>query len=283
MLKKLNFRIFSDLHLEFDKGNTIMNKCINLSKNNNVDYLILAGDIVNYKTKNKLYELIHNIRPYYKKIFYVLGNHEFYFNDIMSKHTINDSQNNSSNTKDNNITSKKDVMKYVIEDYRRICENIDITLLDNDFYRIDNTNIVLYGTTMWSKNSEKSLKYINDVHFLNKSEINIAHEISKKKLEHFLYDDINKNNNIIVITHHMPSFKFISKKYYEDDPENGTNAAFASNLEHLFTPNISNWIFGHTHDRSTFNINNINFYANPHGYYGEIKEEYTDTIVSVNY
>lgn len=264
MLKKFNFRIFSDLHLEFDKNNVIINKCKKISENNPVDYLLLAGDIVNYKTKTKLFELINDIKPHYKQIFYILGNHEYYFNNI---------------TED--IKNQNKTTKYILDDYKNICDNLGIKLLEDEFYKFENTNIILYGTTMWSKNSDMSIKYINDKLFVNKTEIDNKYDESRKKLEYFLNDDNNKDKNIIVMTHHMPSYKFISKKYYEDDPKNGLNAAFASDLEYLFTPNISYWIFGHTHDKISTIYENITFHANPHGYLGEKKDEYKDVIITL--
>ena len=75
----MQFGLLSDLHLEFDKNlDAIIYKLEEFNKTSPVDYLILAGDITTIKHKEKLLKLILPIHNAYQKIFFILGNHEYY-------------------------------------------------------------------------------------------------------------------------------------------------------------------------------------------------------------
>ena len=79
---KLKIAFVSDLHIgDIGTNEKILNKMVNIINKQNVDLLILGGDIVeqNYKafTKNQFNTFFKKIKSKYG-IFAVLGNHEYY-------------------------------------------------------------------------------------------------------------------------------------------------------------------------------------------------------------
>jgi predicted phosphodiesterase len=255
-MKKI--KIYSDLHLEYDINFTNFNnntKNDNNSDNNSddnsckTDYLILAGDIVNLDTLDKLDIFFEKIYRDYKKIFYILGNHEYY------------------TTYPENYRNKN-----IIEIYRNICKKYGIFLLDNDIDYID--EYLLIGSTLWSLINKIGFDYVSHKTFLTMDEINKKHQDSVEFIKSILEKNLNKK--IIVVTHYMPSKSLIDKKYRIYD-----NSAFASNCEHLFKKNIHYWIYGHTHTKSNRMINDINFLCNPYGYPSERDGEYRDVVIEL--
>ena len=73
------------------------------------------------------------------------------------------------------------------------------------------------------------------------------------------------------MTHHLPSYKLIDRKYINDNKH--LNKYFASNSDDLFVPTIKAWIYGHTHTGSVRECHGIKLYCNPYGYPGENEEE----------
>jgi hypothetical protein len=96
---------------------------------------------------------------------------------------------------------------------------------------------------------------------------NFLHLQDKK----FLEETLIKHENIICLTHHLPSHKLIHSKY-----ENLPYYMYASDLEYLIKDNIKLWICGHSHEANTVNINNVICTLNPLGYPNEHNIEYID-------
>ena len=150
----------------------------------------------------------------------------------------------------------------------------NITFLNNssEFY----DNYLFVGTTLWSQITD--FKHaINDIEFIDNFTIEKYNELHNSSLL-FLNNIIqsNSNINIIMITHHLPSYKLINKKFLKY-PDALYNQWFASNLEYLIVDNIKYWIYGHTHISNISKINNTIFLCNPVGYPGE------NTVNNINY
>ena len=86
-----------------------------------------------------------------------------------------------------------------------------------------------------------------------------------KNLE-WLIEQLNKFNNkqIIVLTHHTPSYKAIYNRYIGFP----ANCAFANRLDYLLEKylNIKYWFYGHTHCSKKFQIYKTICASNPRGY-----------------
>ena len=238
-------RIFSDLHLEF--GIDIVKKCKNFCELKKVKYTILAGDITNFTNKSQdLSYLISEIRPYTDHIIYVLGNHEYY-------------------------ESKKSKINDVRDSYKSICNDLNITLLENEYLETD--DFIFYGATMWTDITKIAFDRMNDKYsFESINELLDIHKESKSKLEEFV-NEYKSKKPLVVITHHLPSFSLIDKEYekYKD-----TNSGFASELDYLIKNPISYWIYGHTHMPNNSTINNVKLFCNPAGYPGKERINFKD-------
>ena len=231
----------SDIHLEFLKEFPIIN--------NNADILILAGDIGNpYEDIYK--DFIIDVSNKFKKIFLITGNHEYYGH----KESIE----NVDNYIDTFI--KKENMNNVI-------------FLNNN--HCDYNGFRFIGSTLWSKilnlNSPKydltnCFNCIKDFKINKKEGINKYNNLFQNNYE-YLNNTINKTTEesdlpIIVITHHLPSYKLIAPKYQGYD----MNQCFASNCEELMKNQVKYWFYGHTHTEGDTIINNTRLLCNPLGY-----------------
>lgn len=87
-----------------------------------------------------------------------------------------------------------------------------------------------------------------------------------KALE-FFREELPKHADraVVVITHHAPSFKSISEQYIHDREMNG---GYASDLSDLILdhPQIKNWLHGHCHSNSSYDIGSTRVLCNPRGY-----------------
>ena len=89
----------------------------------------------------------------------------------------------------------------------------------------------------------------------------------------FLEGELEKlkdtKSKVIILTHHLPSFKLIAPKY----KNNPTNFLYANNLDHFFDKfKIDYWLSGHSHSPNNIKLNNTTLLLNPIGYPGELLE-----------
>ena len=224
------FRILSDLHLEFHNFKLLIKQINDLPF---VENLIIAGDLINYKNKLLLDDFFNNIKNNYKKIIYVLGNHEFY--------GIN-----------------PDDYSSVVNEYHDICDKHEVILLNDEIMVIDGLKI--FGGTMWSNIDIETSKVMYGKHKY------IKYRDETLKRHHDTINKINTANCDIIVTHHLPSYKLIDPKYII---YSNINSGFASDCDYLIKEPIKYWIFGHTHTRIDKYINGVRMICNPLGYPGE--------------
>lgn len=284
---KINY--CSDLHLEIN-GNFFKSQG---KKFEPADVLVLAGDILaapyihekrcdkdGRRVKEAAEYLKKEVFPLYKKVLYVVGNHEYY------GHTYKDTRN-------------------VIKEYFSDCENF--SLLENDYVKID--DVIFLGCSLWSnydKNNAISKivakDFMNDYRWIWKvsyedlpfeERVMVNHRppvitpdfIYEKHLESlkFIRDHLKlfRDNKVVVITHHPASLQCLNRKH----SGNGLDGAFASDYEDLIidNPQIKAWISGHTHFPVDFKIGETRMVSNPCGYQTEpyIKTFNGDKIIEV--
>jgi predicted phosphodiesterase len=73
---------------------------------------------------------------------------------------------------------------------------------------------------------------------------------------------------IVVITHHVPSYKLIDP-VFTTNKYKPYNQCYFTDCEKYFKDPIKVWIYGHTHKESNTEINGIKFLCNPKGYPNE--------------
>lgn len=241
--KRMKIRILSDLHLDF-------NNKYPLELENKDIFTVIAGDLSGYSNYRDewLRNNIHNG-------VFVEGNHIFY-ND-----------------------EKKTLQKLYSELQEKYPLTSSISFLQNQ-YKIVN-NIVFVGCTLWTDCRLYGKKYIldlpkrmndyryglydsedgNDRVFTPEDSINEFNK-SLKYIEEI--SDKYSNYKIVVVTHHCPSIRCISKQYRTSD----CNQAYASNLESFIYNhnNIVLWVCGHSHNSCDFKIDGCRVIMNCRGY-----------------
>lgn len=243
IMKLIRLKYFSDIHLEYN--NKKLNVANLLSKKDPVEYLALLGDIGHPKTD--IYKnFIKDASLSFNKVFLVAGNHEYYGSSI-------------------------EEINYELEKLESIFKNVYFM----NRKKVSVNNNVILGCTLWSKleNSSHDFSQIKilaqpplegEIDSWNSPEPKFKNFDKKKYLDmhnkdvEWLTKHLDYSlENPIILTHHLPTFKLISKRY-----ENYRNkSGFATNLEHLFQPGMQ-WLCGHSHDCINVNINNTNLHIN---------------------
>lgn len=240
----MKFQVISDTHFEL-KSNL---KTVCLTESYPDTILILCGDIGN-PFEDAYRKFLGEVKSLYLYVVVIAGNHEYY--------------------------NLKKSMIEVDEQIRNVCDAFDnVKFLQNevfDFVSTDSSEeFMIFGSTLWSNIPKiyegTILRSIGDYRYIKNFSPSICNELNEiaiKKLEYFISLSESLNKKLIVVTHHMPSFKLIDSKYkiYES-----INHAFANDLDYLIKSPITAWFFGHTHCTIDTSINEVRVLCNPHGY-----------------
>lgn len=217
-------QVCSDIHLEYNDISEV--DFINII-NPKGEILILAGDIGD-PFSNIFEKFINYCSINFACVLFVAGNHEYYNHLIIET--------------DDKITE-------IFNKYKNVIYLNNTTFLYN--------NILFVGTTLWSEiNKEVELYNMKDFSKIKNFSSYLSNNLFTQNVQ-FIKEQLK--NKIVVITHHAPSYKCISKDY-DNDP---VNCCYASNLEYLFEDNnLIGWVYGHLHNNYKSIINNSFLYAN---------------------
>lgn len=248
----MEFRVLSDLHIDRNSSLPIFSWLSPEDKNR---VLIIAGDLCSLTETYLIKEILLYLAKHFKYVLIALGNHEYIYGDLYQ--TPNRMQALVSQTK----------LKNVI-------------LLHKKYFIIQ--NILIMGTTLWSdlskhkqlyteKNHHKHLPLFENCHEnLNpKQRYDLMHQLfceEKQWIFNVLKTYRSKVSDIVVVTHHAPSFKSIHPLFKKDKHQ----YLYASNLDNeikSFMPSI--WLHGHTHYHFDYYIGKTRILANPFGFPGE--------------
>jgi len=228
---KIKFQYLSDIHLELLSQQDLSFLLHNIKNITNI--LILAGDIGN--PFDELYEqFLAGVSKKFRKIFLISGNHEYYY------HTIEET----------NVQIEK------------ICKYYGISFLNNtsEYYN----GFCFAGTTLWSFIENKNF-ITNDIVKIKDFNVEIYNELNRKS-RHFLEEVIAENeDNIIVITHHVPSNKLVDKEY-EDSPLLEWYYNDLGEMMDRGKGRVRCWVYGHTHKGRIDLLRGIKMMSNPLGY-----------------
>ena len=234
----MRIALASDLHLEFGP--------INLVNDQNVDVLVLSGDIT---TARQLKEggatsFFQNVSAQFPHVVYVLGNHEFYHGDWQK----------------------------APQRYKDFCAQFpNVHFLDNEFVDLGDTRF--YGATLWTdcnKRDPLTLHALADlmtdfkvVHGLVPASTATKHEYTLECAHLFIKD----HDNVVFVGHHAPSPLSTPAEFKGHQL---TNGGYCSDLSEFILdhPQIKIWTHGHMHDPSDYMIGSTRVVANPRGYIG---------------
>lgn len=239
-------RLYSDVHTEVSAFTP---------PDVHADVVILAGDI-GVGTRGVVWAIEH-FGKLGVPVLYVPGNHEGYGHDIPRV-----------------FDKMKDAAKGT---------NVHV-LIDEGFVHND---VAFFGGTLWTDmclNGELNRPFteitcarrMNDYWKIKRSEnwskfrpfdSMKLHHRTRRGIEEFLRAPLIGFSKRVVITHHLPSPRSLSAEYAGDE----VNAAYASDLEYLFTagrgPDL--WVHGHVHHAVDYLIDRTRVVSNPRGYYGD--------------
>lgn len=236
----MKFQYFSDVHIDHYPKKSYPD--FNIQRC--APYLIIAGDIGDpfECTYERFLETVSKI---FDMVFITSGNHEYY------------------KCKNARFYKKTDWMEYVDNQIRSVVGRFhNVIFLQNTSYTID--NIVIYGSTLWSdilKEEEcRVVTSMNDYTWIPCFSTKMSSQLYNQNILHLTdaLSQLQPNQRMIVVTHHLPSFDMICEKYRNS----GFNSAFASDVKIRDNENIIKWVAGHTHVR----VNRDKFVVNPIGY-----------------
>jgi len=244
----MNLQIISDAHMEMSGNMPIISVSGNI--------LAMLGDMADPfddETTRGYKHFLDYYSQLYEIIFIVLGNHEFYNRDYNK--TINRVE---------NLCSK----------YK------NVFLLNRSSYLIHNIRIL--GCTLWSNIPKEyehkicaSLRDYKCIHegdddnnndLITSKNTNAWHKQDLDWLTQEIYAAENRNEQIIVLTHHAPLFTGVSAPYTEDS---FLKYGFCTDLKDLIAGRVKLCCSGHTHWNYLQIINGTIFYSNQVGYHNE--------------
>ncbi len=220
----------SDLHLEFDLNSRYISE---FPLKVNGDILILAGDIVPLHDEFLNHSFFRYISDNFRQIFWVPGNHEYYYSDIS----------------DFDFSSGIKLLG-------------NISIIDNSVINYEGIRFVF--TTLWSEISKGNKKTIeqnvsdfecitNKGKKFTVTDFNKLHNESLNFLSHALSD---KTGKTVVVTHHLPS-PICNKDTHQNS---NINEAFCSDQTDLIgESNAAFWVYGHSHynQKPVYTVNTI--------------------------
>lgn len=264
------YRPISDLHIEFDRFfyNRYFKKrpdlhdvyeptVLDTDKNT---VLGIAGDI---DSKKHTIAFLKKMSTRFKAVVAVLGNHDYWRRDFTS-HA-------------NNIKAELKREGY---------DNVH--LLDRDSVVIEGHRFI--GATLWTDFNKgdtllmnQSASLMNDYKFLRKDNYErrvIPADIlgEHRKAVKFIFDFADKDESMIVLSHHAPSFKSVDYSRYGFGPINSLYATeFGNDIAYS---NFLLWHHGHTHSSKKYKIYNTDIICNPRGYCGsQMNPDFDDTFL----
>jgi Icc-related predicted phosphoesterase len=232
----MRLHILSDLHVEFGpfQPRTV-----------EADVIVLAGDV--HAGANGIRWIFQHFPT--RPVIYVLGNHEFYAENI----------------------------PILTSEIKDLAKGSNVHVLENDRIEID--GVVFLGATLWTDfglygdvvlaeavaaaamMDFQKIRVTHDYRRFRPADARRVHAQSASWLTKQIEDV--RGRRFVVVTHHAPSPRSISERY-RNDP---LNPAFASNLEPLIqNSGAALWIHGHIHQHADYAIGSTRVIANPRGY-----------------
>ena len=231
-------------------------------------YLFISGDLAN-SNDYSIFGLNLLNKYYYKKIIFVLGNHDYYI-----------SQSDLNSGAYQNSFDRIEEFKYLIK------KNKDLIYLDGDIVEIEGINIG--GFNSWydgtfSKyynylKTEKEIQYFWENYMLDSSRI-----YGIEKYNDIFFKEIIKIEKIykncdIILSHVSPSYL---KENFSFKYKNDKSNCFFSFDGHKYLKNkkLKYWFFGHTHEIVNYKLFKTEVFANPFGYPSESMFKKVKTII----
>lgn len=261
-------RIASDLHIEAYAGKAteaLIDVFLPKDDRDPDSILILAGDISS--NLDQLVDFLALVEQHFKHVLFVPGNHCYYRHDMVEWNVT--ARATFDQRLKNTTYAIGEVLSTVIDGIRFIFGTLwadgGPTLADRGqvgHYLNDFRLITMPGRDYSQTRRRFSVDDMVAIHRQQKADIT-----------RFLETPFD--GRTVVVTHHLPSRRLVSPRFWPDDGSDGANGGFASDCDNLFIDHEPDlWIFGHTHDRISTKLWNTRVECNPAGYRGEWATEH---------
>lgn len=236
------FQYFSDLHLEAHANEPDFVNSLRLVAK--APYLIIAGDLGNPRRANYC-QFLQRASLAFRYVFLISGNHEYY-RDIGKKRHSGRKW----------LSDVENAIRFAVRRFP------NVIYLQDAAFRIPNSDIFVYGATLWSNvasEEEKDVaRIVDDYQYIPGFTVALSRELfrsSEAGIKAFL--EANRGERVVVVTHHLPSRELIHPRYEFST----VRSAYASDIDLRPYPNVASWVAGHTHDaaveRGVYHLNPI--------------------------
>lgn len=246
----MNFDLVSDLHIDFWEEKYHYDWL----KDQQSDTLVVAGDVSDYQDQTLNY--LVSLKKYYKTIMFIDGNHEHQpnFKSIGLPESIRQWQGLASIVDGIHFLGKAPL---TIGNTRFIGRNgwWCFTFGEPRIPR-EQCLAAFHAKTTWGEKVQEYQEYYGKVDCNNLAEDMLAAQ----------WD--NRVENIVVVTHSLPSKDCISWSVYPEDAD-FTGLYGNTNYEKVFANDLQRklryWCFGHNHDQKEISHDYYTMLSNPRG------------------
>jgi Icc-related predicted phosphoesterase len=261
----MKFKLLSDLHLEFYGARPFYRQEAvpiwepEVTDEDAETVLLLAGDI----------HVGHRAQPWIEKmcerfqfVVYILGNHEFYNDEI----------------------------NHVIKFWREVDMPDNFTFLENDVIHFG-TKVRVIGGVLWTQVTDPHMiwqgpKRMTDYQITTVREHGKVRRMNVQDTNKMHCETANYIRNqlqvpwygkTIVMTHHLPHPLCVHPQW----EGSGLNAFFMTDLDHIIRNfDIDVWCHGHTHDVVDIDVHNTRILCNPMGYHGvKLNQDFKEELI----
>jgi Icc-related predicted phosphoesterase len=233
-----NLKLISDLHVDYEKRDPDKGvSFINSLPNENVDILVVAGDIVTGGHLANYFDVFKAMTDRFDQTVFVLGNHDNYSSSIQKTYDL-------------------------MATFQSRLSNFH--WLQNERKEIKGQWFA--GSTLWFSELDTyrmpSLVSWVDFRYIEGG----CHPIFEEFKKAHKFFDKNVDENTIAISHHMPSNLCVHPQYEGDD----YNCYFVGEVDDvLINRKPKLWLAGHSHKHIDKTIYNTRFVINARGYVNE--------------
>jgi 3',5'-cyclic AMP phosphodiesterase CpdA len=212
-------------------------------------FLILAGDIGCMIDYDGYRSFLKSQVSRYKKVFLVLGNHEFYGLGYQS----------------------------TIKKARRLSQERSLSgglvLLHRTRWDDPDSDLTILGCTVWSAIPKAAYDIVeaevNDFRMIHQWTAQRHNSVHEEEVA-WLREQVQEvrasvpKRRLLIATHHAPCIEGTARP---DQVDNPVNRAFSTDLvQQEGWEGVKNWVFGHTHYSSRLSRNGIDLVSNQRGY-----------------
>jgi hypothetical protein len=264
-----HIRIASDLHLEafgYRDPESLAYDFLPPDPRDDQSILVLAGDISSEGAQ--LLAFLVTCCKRWPWVYFVAGNHEFYRHDYKRY---------SADLK-SSLLSKTS--------YGDAFDNLEFAIDDVGYEEHQDLKLRFIFCPLWADGGlglhDQAItgRFLNDFRLITNMEgdsfkrftvqdMMRIHKKQKAKIAEYLAQPFDGRS--VVITHHLPSRKLVSARFWPADGSDGANGGFVGACDDILYSDHApwQWIHGHTHDSISTTINATRIDCNPCGYRGE--------------